>query len=313
MHIEFSHVPGSVRTDGSARRVPFSFNADDAARRLRLIEAAGFSRLLIDDAGGILANMDFAAFAARRTATLEIALAHWAGPIAPVVAANQLMELDRIAAGRLSLRITPALTGSQRDEPGQDGIALHGRADEYLTLLKRLWSNDRPFDFEGAHYGFRGGHVEAKGSRSLLPIRMSGLSGTALRVAGRHADVFELAPGTTGEVASTVQRVRAAAAEFGRADRIRFALPLWLGRHGDSAASFIRWEGSPASISRLIAPYARLGIAELVVSGLDSAAEIEAFGTRVAPVLREMAAEDWQTGHRPAQRAAAADRRTYLF
>jgi alkanesulfonate monooxygenase SsuD/methylene tetrahydromethanopterin reductase-like flavin-dependent oxidoreductase (luciferase family) len=58
--------------------------------------------------------MDFSAFAARRTATLGIGMAHWAGPIAPVVAANQIMELDRISGERLSLRIIPALTGSSQ-------------------------------------------------------------------------------------------------------------------------------------------------------------------------------------------------------
>ncbi|WP_292219204.1 LLM class flavin-dependent oxidoreductase, partial [Mesorhizobium sp.] len=70
------------------------------------------------------------------------------------------------------------------------------RIDEYLVLLKRLWSNDRPFDHEGAFYSVKGGYVPRKGPHGAdVTIRLGGQSGTALRVAGRHADVFELSAG----------------------------------------------------------------------------------------------------------------------
>ncbi|TIV58995.1 MAG: LLM class flavin-dependent oxidoreductase, partial [Mesorhizobium sp.] len=86
------------------------------------------------------------------------------------------------------------------------------RIDEYLVLLKRLWSNDEPFDHEGAFYSVRGGYVPRKGPHGAdLTIRLGGQSGTALKVAGRHADVFELAAGSPDEVARLMQRVRSAA------------------------------------------------------------------------------------------------------
>ena len=43
---------------------------------------------------------------------------------------------------------------------------------------------------------------------SDVTIRMGGQSGTALKVAGRHADVFELTPGTLDEIRQLMERVR---------------------------------------------------------------------------------------------------------
>jgi alkanesulfonate monooxygenase len=156
--------------------------------------------------------------------------------------------------------------------------------------------------------------VREKGPRDLMPIRMGGLSGTALKVAGRHADVFELSPGTPADVARIMERVRVAAAEFGRTDRIRFALPVRLRLQDHASGNVVQWDGSSASIARRYAPYAALGIAELVISGLDTVAEIEAFGTEIAPVLRDQATEGRQVGyHRNRPNPGASTVRTYLL
>ena len=140
--------------------------------------------------------------------------------------------------GRLSLRMLPGIGVEDGEwDAGQSHVAALERTDEYLVLLKRLWSNERPFDHEGPFYRLRDGYVPNKGPQASVPIRMSGLSGTALKVAGRHADIFELAPGTPQEVGQVIERVRVAAAEFGRAGLIRFALPVWFDWTGNEPSS----------------------------------------------------------------------------
>lgn len=286
MRIEFSHFPSHVVARESGVPVSFFFDNQDAARKLRQIEDAAFDRVIVDDPAGLLSNMDIAALAANATSGLGIVLSHWAGAIAPAVAARQLAALDRLANGRLSLRVLAGTGG----DGARSHVAVLERTDEYLVLLKRLWLNAQPFDHEGPFYSVRGGFVASKGPQAAGPqIRMGGLSGTALKVAGRHADVFELAPGTVPEVARLIERVRLAASEFGRATKIRFALPVWLDGTDPAPKSeggFVRLRGSFANSAASLLAYADLGIGEFIVGGHGTTDAIERFGQEFAPLVR---------------------------
>ncbi|CDX30808.1 conserved hypothetical protein [Mesorhizobium sp. SOD10] len=277
MPIEFTHVPGKP-ANGS-----FFYDFAETATKLSLIEDAGFRKLVVDDPAGLLTNMDIAAQTLDRTGSLEVVLTHWAGVIEPIEAARQLAALDRRGGGRLSLRM---LSEPLEDSDGEARPVAHGvvwqRIDEYLVLLKRLWSNDTPFDHEGAFYSVRGGFVPRKGPHGAdLAIRLGGQSGTALKVAGRHADVFELAAGSPGEVKQLMERARRAAAEHGRAGRLRFALPVRIHPDGWTGApdhKAVEIAGSPARLALTLLPYAALGIEEFMIGGIDRPGEIARIG-----------------------------------
>lgn len=284
MPIEFTHVPGKP-ANGS-----FFYDFAETATKLSLIEDAGFHRLVVDDPAGLLTNMDIAAQTLERTASLEVVLTHWAGVIEPTVAARQLAALDVKSGGRLSLRM---LSEPIEDSDAEARPVCHSvvwqRIDEYLVLLKRLWSNDKPFDHEGAFYSVNGGFVPRKGPQGAdLTIRLGGRSGTALRVAGRHADVFELAAGTPDEVAQLMQRVRSAAAEHGRAGRLRFALPVHLRSEDWSVAcdhKAVEVAGPPARLALSLLPYAALGIEEFMIGGIDRPSEIARIGRETVTLI----------------------------
>lgn len=285
MSVEFTHVP----TAGS-RHLPQSSNPD--ARSQRLAVEGAFRTVVIDGPAGILTNMDVAAETARATDTIGIALTHWAGVIHPVVAAQQIAILDQIANGRLSLRFLlgpDGRTGDGADRAGSHVEALR-ETDEYLVLLKRLWSNDQPFDHEGLYYSVRSGFVEHKGPQGPdITIRMGGVSGVALDVAGRHATVFELTPGTPDEIRDLIQRVQAAAARYGRADRIRFALPVLLApgqREKAAAAKATDLSGAPSRVAQTLLGYSWLGVSEFMVSGLDDEESVADFTRDIAPVFQ---------------------------
>ncbi|MDX8500329.1 LLM class flavin-dependent oxidoreductase [Mesorhizobium sp. VK4C] len=277
MPIEFTHVPGKP-ANGS-----FFYDFAETATKLSLIEDAGFRKLVVDDPAGLLTNMDIAAQTLDRTASLEVVLTHWAGVVEPTVAARQLAALDTKSGGRLSLRM---LSEPLDDSDAEARPAGHGavwqRIDEYLVLLKRLWSNDKPFDHEGAFYSVRGGFVPRKGPHGAdLTIRLGGQSGTALKVAGKHADVFELAAGAPDEVAQLMQRVRSAAAEHGRAGRLRFALPVRIRPEGWSGTfdhKTVDVSGPPARLALALLPYASRGIEEFMITGIDRPGEIARIG-----------------------------------
>ncbi len=301
MNVEFTHVTAPFFPSQGASATSFFFDPHEASRRIALIESAGFNRLVVDDAGGVLTNMDLASQASNCGSTLEIALTHWAGVIEPVVAARQLAVLDHECNGHLSLRV---MAGSNFDA-GSYGravdshVAASQRTDEYLVLLKRLWSNDRPFDHEGAAYSLRNAFVARKGPRGAeVPIRLSGLSGTAFRVAGRHASVFELPFAVPGHVRHIIDRVRTAASEAGRSAKVAFAISLPFDRYGiggsqpvdeGDAEAAIR-SGSPERIALALLPYLEAGVSEFLVRGLHANKAISMFGEQIAPIVRNSAA-----------------------
>lgn len=284
MPIEFTHVPGKAANGG------FFYDFAETATKLSLIEDAGFRRLVVDDPAGLLTNMDIAAQTLDRTGSLEVVLTHWAGVIEPTVAARQLAALDRRGGGRLSLRmLSEPLEDSDAEARPVGHSVVWQRNDEYLVLLKRLWSNDRPFDHEGAFYSVRGGFVPRKGPHGAdLVIRLGGQSGTALKVAGKHADVFELAAGSPDEVRQLIERARGAAAEHGRAGRLRFALPVRIHADGWSRTpdhKAVEIAGPPARIALALLPYAALGIEEFMISGINRPGEIARIGRETITLL----------------------------
>ncbi|CCV04559.1 conserved hypothetical protein [Mesorhizobium metallidurans STM 2683] len=279
MPIEFTHVPGKTH----AADASFFYDFVETATKLSLIEDAGFRKIVVDDPAGLLTNMDLAAQALDRTSSLEMVLTHWAGVIEPTVAARQLAAIDAKSGGRLSLRmLSEPLNDDDAETRPVGHTVVWQRIDEYLVLLKRLWSNDRPFDHEGAFYSIKGGYVPRKGPHGAdVTIRMGGQSGTALKVAGRHADVFELTPGSLDETRQLIERVRSAAAEHGRAGKLRFALPVRLGAQGNAAScqKAVEIAGPPAQVALSLLPYAALGIQEFMLVGVDRPREI-AFAAR---------------------------------
>lgn len=280
MPIEFTHVPGKTHPAAAS----FFHDFVETATKLALIEDAGFRKIVVDDPAGLLTNMDLAAQALDRTSSLEVVLTHWAGVIEPTVAARQLAALAAKSGGRLSLRMLGEPLNDDDAETRPVGhTVVWQRIDEYLVLLKRLWSNDRPFDHEGAFYSIKGGYVPRKGPHgAAATIRMGGQSGTALKVAGRHADVFELAPGSLDEIRRLMERVRSAAAEHGRASKVRFALPIRIRSEDNAAASrqkAVDIAGPPAQVALSLLPYAGLGIHEFMIVGVDRPREI-AFAAR---------------------------------
>ncbi|RJT39778.1 LLM class flavin-dependent oxidoreductase [Mesorhizobium waimense] len=282
MPIEFTHVPGKTQ-DAS-----FFYDFVETATKLSLIEDAGFRKIVVDDSAGLLTNMDIAAQTLDRTSSLEVVLTHWAGVIEPTVAARQLAALDAKSGGRLSLRmLSEPLSDDDAEARPVGHTVVWQRIDEYLVLLKRLWSNDKPFDHEGAFYSVKDGYVPRKGPHGVT-IRMGGQSGTALKVAGRHADVFELAAGSLDEVRQLMQRVRSAAAEHGRAGKVRFALPVRIRFEGKAAATdhkAIEVSGLPGQIVLSLLPYAALGVNEFMIAGIDRPREIATVGRETVTLL----------------------------
>lgn len=296
MPVNFTLSPKPQSDRGDVSFSSLFFNPETARSLLVAAEDAGFGGVIIDDPAGLLGNLDLSSYAASKTEALAVIVTHWAGVMSPEAAARQIASINNVANGRLSIRVTVEESAGDRQPAGtQDHSSRQRRTDEYLMLLKRLWSSERPFDYEGPFYSVRDGYVSAKGAFGpAIPIRMSGRSGVALSVAGRHADVFELEGGSLFDIRTMMRRVVAAATPFGRGSGIRFALPVAvLGEEAAPAvvehpACTIRL-GDPSRVALALLPFIEAGVTEFLISGLADRASIRRFGQQVIPLVRNSA------------------------
>lgn len=196
-----------------------AFDIPHIERTARAHEDAGFDGVLLPHNAGWADNFLTAARAAGATRRLIFLLAHRPGFIAPTLAARKLATLDHFTGGRLRVHV---ITGGRDAEQQRDGDYLthderYARTDEYLDILRRVWTSPTPIDHAGAHYRFAAAFSELKPLQTPhIPISFGGASDPAIEVAARHADLYALWGETLEGTRELVGRVRAAAAAHGR-------------------------------------------------------------------------------------------------
>ncbi|WP_432239638.1 LLM class flavin-dependent oxidoreductase [Herbaspirillum robiniae] len=219
---------GMVTTHKNSEIHPSAGPAIDTDYLLRFAKAhedAGFDRVLVPyHSNGPDAILTIAQVAAA-TSRIKLMLAHRPGFVSPTLAARQLATLDHFSGGRLGVHI---ISGGSDIEQRRDGDYLdhdqrYARTDEYLEILRRVWTAEKPFDHEGAHYRFEQAFSEVKPvQKPHIPIFFGGASDAAIPVAGRHADIYALWGESLDQVRDLTGRVRAEAARHGR--KVEFSI-----------------------------------------------------------------------------------------
>ncbi|MFE1319722.1 LLM class flavin-dependent oxidoreductase [Kitasatospora phosalacinea] len=196
-------------------------DVDYTRRFARAYEEAGFDRILIAQSSGSPDPNQVAAFAAAHTERLGLLVAHRPGFLAPTVAARTFATLDQFSGGRVAVHV---ITGGHDAEQRRDGDYLgkderYARTDDYLTVVKRAWTEDAPFDHEGPYYRLADFRSDVRPVQEpRIPLYFGGSSEAAYRVGGKHADTFALWGEPLAETAEQIARVRAAAEAAGRTD-----------------------------------------------------------------------------------------------
>jgi alkanesulfonate monooxygenase len=92
-----------------------------------------------------------------------------------------------------------------RDGDLSDKPTRYRRTDEFLDIVRQEWTAEIPFDYSGEFYQVRGGWSAVRPPAGRIPIFFGGASGDAIRVGGKHADVYAF----WGEpIAGIVERIR---------------------------------------------------------------------------------------------------------
>src|ERR1700754_1464851 len=155
-------------------------------------ERSGFDRVLIPHSssmvdGFILADQTLAA-----TERLGVLLAHRPGFVAPTQVARKYATIDAFHPGRIAMHV---ISGGDDADQARDGDfadkpARYRRTDEFLDIVEREWSSAARFDYEGEFYKVAGALSAVRPAGGHLPVYFGGASDDAIRVGGRHADVY---------------------------------------------------------------------------------------------------------------------------
>ncbi len=131
----------------------------------------------------------------------------------PAMLAKIAATVDVVSGGRLEFGIGAGSRPSHplaRREYEAHGLPYHdaahavGSLAEACTIIRRLWSEAEPFDFDGTYLHLTGAFCNPKPvQRPYPPITIGGRSTATLRVVAEHADRWNI-PG--GDIDDAVRR-----------------------------------------------------------------------------------------------------------
>ncbi|MFJ1967512.1 LLM class flavin-dependent oxidoreductase [Streptomyces sp. NPDC087903] len=144
----------------------------------------------------------------------------------PAMLAKIATTVDIVSGGRLDFGIG---VGSRpghplaRREYEAHGLPFHDSAHaveslaEACLLIRRLWTEEAPFDFHGTHHHLTGAFGNPKPvQRPHPPILIGGRSSATLRVVAEHADLWNIPGGDIDDVVRRGALLDRYCAEIGR-------------------------------------------------------------------------------------------------
>lgn len=144
----------------------------------------------------------------------------------PALLAKIATTVDHISGGRLDFGIgvgsRPDVPMARREYashglPYDDTADAVGRFAEACTVIRRLWTEDKPFDFDGRHIRLTGAWGNPKPvQRPHPPILIGGQATATLRVAAEHADICNFPGGDIERAIERSARLDRLCAEIGR-------------------------------------------------------------------------------------------------
>jgi alkanesulfonate monooxygenase SsuD/methylene tetrahydromethanopterin reductase-like flavin-dependent oxidoreductase (luciferase family) len=131
----------------------------------------------------------------------------------PAMLAKIATTVDIVSGGRLDFGIgagsRPNMPEARREYEA-NGIPFHdfgdsiGALDEALTVIRRLWTDPEPFDFDGEFVQLKGATGDPKPAQDPYPpIIIGGRTKKLLRIVAKHADLWNI-PG--GDIDDCVER-----------------------------------------------------------------------------------------------------------
>jgi alkanesulfonate monooxygenase SsuD/methylene tetrahydromethanopterin reductase-like flavin-dependent oxidoreductase (luciferase family) len=110
----------------------------------------------------------------------------------PIVAAKQSVTVDHISNGRFGLNLVMGWFTPEMEmfgAPQREHDERYAFGAEWLGIAKRLWTEEEPFDLEGAYFRIRQGQAHPKPLQKPYPVLVNaGNSPAGLEFSAREVD-----------------------------------------------------------------------------------------------------------------------------
>jgi alkanesulfonate monooxygenase len=194
----------------------------------RAHDDGGFDRVLVGYGAVAPEGWAVAATVLHSTVRLKVLVAHRPGFVQPAVLARQAATLDQLTGGgRVAIHF---ITGGDEADQHREGDFVphdtrYARTGEVMTLVRRILTEDEPFDFTGEFYRYEGAFSSVKpATPGGIPLYFAGASPPAIAVGAANADVYAFWGEPREAVAARMATIGEAAASVGR--RLRYSLSL---------------------------------------------------------------------------------------
>ena len=157
----------------------------------------------------------WAAGLAQATKTIMVAATSHVPTVHPIVAAKQATTIDHISNGRFALNLvmgwfTPEMEMFQGSQRAHDDRYRYGA--EWLGIVKRLWTEEEPFDFESADFHIKQAQAHPKPIQKPHPVLINaGHSPAATEFSAREVDFSFVGFDSIDQVKAVAARMRAKA------------------------------------------------------------------------------------------------------
>ncbi len=183
-------------------------------------ENSGFDRVLIGYGAVAPEGWAIASTVLNCTERLKVMIAHRPGFVQPVVLARMAATLDHLTGGgRIGIHFITG--GDEQDQKREGDFVPHDgryrRTGEMMSILRRIWTEEAPFDFEGEFYRYEGAFSSVKPATPAgIPLFFGGASPAAIEVGAAQADYYAFWGEPRAATADRMTTIEEAAARQGR-------------------------------------------------------------------------------------------------
>ncbi len=207
-------------------RIPASHALFDAVATAA--DEGGFNYLLLPVGPPCWEAGALGAYYAARTQRIAPLIAVRAGYVNPTQSAKMFATLDRMTGGRIAINLIAGISDADTLADGipDDKDVRYAKMGEEAEIMKQLWASETPIDFHGTHY-----HVNQVIEPKPVqvphpPFFLGGGSPEAAAVSARHSTVHLFWGETPSTVGASIATLRALAAQYDRAEVIRFGMRM---------------------------------------------------------------------------------------
>ncbi|HEX6032582.1 MAG TPA: LLM class flavin-dependent oxidoreductase [Tepidiformaceae bacterium] len=193
----------------------------------RAAEDAGFEYALVPVQTRCYEAWVACSMISARTERLKMLVAARPGYIQPATMAKMVTTFDQLSGGRICVNLIAGPGGEEEAAEGlfYDHDDRYAVMDETVSIMKRLWTEVEPFDYDGRFFRLESGQIFPKPlQQPHPPFYLGGISPAAKDVCGKHADVFLAWLDTPERIAEEFAQAKAAARRHGREDALRLGV-----------------------------------------------------------------------------------------